>query len=85
MGYPLYRTLLGSARRAGMGLLEVVGVRRSLAEPLPRLQTRFTWVVLILAMVYTLITGIWMARSPLRLWPVGTPPGGILPSQAFAR
>jgi hypothetical protein len=68
VGYPLYASLLGSAIAGlGVGVLAPFRHRASLAGTLPRMQARLAWVALLLAALFTLIVGIWMAVSPLRL------------------
>jgi hypothetical protein len=68
VGYPLYGTLLGGAVSGlGVGALAPFKGRRSLQESLPRLQARLAWLSLILAGLFTLIVGLWMLVSPLKL------------------
>ena len=68
VGYPLYGTLLGGGITGlGVGALAFFKTRKSLAEVVPRLQAKLTWASLILAALFTLIVGLWMALSPLRL------------------
>lgn len=68
VGYPLYATLLGGAIAGlGVGALNAFRDRESLAAVLPTLQAHLTWSALILAALFTLIVGVWMALSPLRL------------------
>jgi hypothetical protein len=68
VGYPLYGALLGGAISGlGLGALALFGDRRSLVSALPRMQARLAWGVLIGAGLFTLIVGLWMALSPLRL------------------
>jgi len=68
VGYPLYATLLGGAIAGlGVGALNFFRDRESLAAVLPTLQAHLTWSTLILAALFTLIVGVWMALSPLRL------------------
>ncbi len=68
VGYPLYATLLGGAIAGlGVGALGLFRNRKSLAAVLPALQARLAWSTLILAALFTLIVGLWMALSPLRL------------------
>lgn len=68
VGYPLYGALLGGAIAGlGAGALAPFQARKSLAAALPRLQTHLTWSALLAALIFTLIVGIWMWASPLRL------------------
>lgn len=68
VGYPLYAALLGGAIAGlGLGTLSLFHDRKSLASALPRMQTRLAWGVLICAGVFTLIVGVWMLFSPLKL------------------
>jgi hypothetical protein len=68
VGYPLYAALLGGAIAGlGLGALSLFHGRKSLASALPRMQTRLVWSVLICAAVFTLIVGVWMLLSPLKL------------------
>jgi hypothetical protein len=68
VGYLLYVTLLGGAVAGlGLGALALVPDRPSLASILPKMQSRLTWAVLILATIFTLTVVLWMALSPLRL------------------
>jgi hypothetical protein len=68
VGYLLYAALLGGAVAGlGLGALALVQDRPSLASLLPKMQSRLTWAVLILATVFTLTVVLWMALSPLRL------------------
>ena len=68
VGYPLYTTLLGGATAGlGVGALSIFRSRESLAAVLPALQARLAWSTLILAALFTLIVGVWMLLSPLRL------------------
>ncbi len=68
VGYPIYGTLLGGAIAGlGVGILSLFRNRKSLMESLPRMQSRLIWAVLILAGAFTLVVGLWMALSPLRL------------------
>ena len=68
VGYALYAALLGGAIAAlGLGTLSLVPQPPSLSTILPRLQARLVWACLIMATVFTLIVGLWMWLSPLRL------------------
>ncbi|MDP1832678.1 MAG: hypothetical protein Q8K67_11515 [Geothrix sp.] len=68
VGYPIYGTLLGGAIAGlGVGVLSPFRARKSLAEALPRMQARLAWSALILAGIFTLMVGIWMILSPLKL------------------
>jgi hypothetical protein len=68
VGYPIYGTLLGGAISGlGVGVLAPFQGRASLRQSLPRMLARLTWTALILAATFTLIVGIWMAFSPLKL------------------
>ncbi len=68
VGYPLYATLLGGAIAGlGVGALNLFRSRESLTTVLPPLQAHLAWTTLILAALFTLIVGVWMALSPLRL------------------
>lgn len=68
VGYPLYGTLLGGAIVGlGVGALAPFRARKSLATALPRMQARLALSALILALIFTLIVGIWMLVSPLKL------------------
>jgi hypothetical protein len=68
VGYPIYGTLLGGAIAGlGVGALAPFQSRKSLAAALPRLQAHLTWCALVAALIFTLIVGIWMWVSPLRL------------------
>lgn len=68
VGYPIYGTLLGGAILGlGVGALAPFRARKSLSEALPRMQARLAWSALVLALVFTLIVGIWMVLSPLKL------------------
>jgi hypothetical protein len=68
VGYPLYATLLGGAIAGlGVGALGLFRNRESLAAVLPTLQARLAWSALVLAALFTLIVGLWMILSPLRL------------------
>jgi hypothetical protein len=68
VGYLLYATLLGGALAGlGLGALALVPDRPSLVTILPKMQSRVTWAVLILATIFTLTVVLWMALSPLRL------------------
>jgi hypothetical protein len=68
VGYPLYATLLGGAIAGlGVGILAPFRARKSLSEALPRMQAHLTRTALILAVLFTLIVGLWMVLSPLRL------------------
>jgi len=68
VGYPLYGALLGGAIAGlGVGALAPFRTTGSLATVLPRMQTRLTWITLLLALLFSLIVGIWAALSPLRL------------------
>lgn len=68
VGYPLYATLLGGTIAGlGAGLLAPFRGQKSLGAALPRMQAHLMWCALILATAFTLIVGIWMALSPLRL------------------
>ncbi len=68
VGYPIYGTLLGGAMAGlGVGALAPFGDRKSLTSALPRLQARLVWSTLFLALAFTLIVGIWMLLSPLKL------------------
>ena len=68
VGYPIYATLLvGAVAGLGAGLLAPFQGRRSLQATLPRLQSRLVLITLVTAGLFTLIVGLWMAFSPLRL------------------
>ncbi len=68
VGYPLYATLLGGAIAGlGVGALAFFRDRESLTAVLPTLQAHLAWTTLLLAVIFTLIVGVWMALSPLRL------------------
>jgi hypothetical protein len=68
VGYPLYATLLGGAIAGlGVGILAPFRARGSLSKVLPRMQARLARTALILAVLFTLIVGLWMFLSPLRL------------------
>lgn len=68
VGYLLYASLLGTAITGlGVGLLAPFRSHRSLALALPRIQVRLVWTTLILALLFSLVVGIWMGLSPLRL------------------
>jgi uncharacterized membrane-anchored protein YitT (DUF2179 family) len=68
VGYPIYGALIGGAISGmGVGILSPFRKRKSLLDALPRMQTRLAWTTLILATIFTLIVGIWMALSPLKL------------------
>jgi len=68
VGYPLYGALLGGAIAGlGVGALAPFRAQKSLVSALPRLQAHLAWSALILALVFTLIVGIWMFLSPLKL------------------
>ncbi len=68
VGYPLYGALLGGAISGlGVGALEPFRHQKSLAEALPWMQARLAWTALSLAGLFTLIVGIWMFLSPLKL------------------
>jgi hypothetical protein len=68
VGYPIYGTLLGGAMAGlGVGALSPFQKRKSLLHALPQMQSHLAMVALILAMIFTLIVGIWMALSPLKL------------------
>ena len=68
VGYPIYGTLLGGAIAGlGVGALAPFGDRKSLTSALPKLQAWFVWSTLLLALAFTLIVGIWMLLSPLKL------------------
>ncbi len=68
VGYPIYATLLiGAMAGLGVGLLAPFHGRRSLQATLPRLQSRLVLVTLLMAGLFTLIVGLWMVFSPLRL------------------
>jgi hypothetical protein len=68
VGYPLYGTLLGGAIFSlGVGALTPFRNRKSLTASLPRMQARLARSALILTLTFTLIVGIWMMLSPLKL------------------
>jgi len=68
VGYPIYGTLLGGTIAGlGVGALAPFARCRSLASSLPGIQARLVWTSLILALAFTLIVGIWMTLSPLKL------------------
>ncbi len=68
VGYPIYGALLGGAIAGlGVGVLAPFHNRQSLAGILPRMQARLAWGALICAGLFTLIVGIWMLVSPLKL------------------
>jgi predicted lysophospholipase L1 biosynthesis ABC-type transport system permease subunit len=68
VGYPIYGTLLGGAIVGlGVGALAPFRAQKSLAEALPRMQARLAWSALALALAFTLIVGVWMLLSPLKL------------------
>jgi hypothetical protein len=68
VGYPIYGTLLGGAVAGlGVGALSAFRSRKSLTEALPRMQVWLTWSTLLLALIFTLIVGLWMTLSPLKL------------------
>ena len=68
VGYALYGTLLGGAITGlGVGILAPYRARPSLADIVPKMQARLAWANLILAGLFTLIVGIWMRLSPLKL------------------
>ena len=68
VGYPLYGTLLvGAISGLGVGVLAPFSGRGSLNGILPRMQARLAWVALGMAALFTLIVGIWMLLSPLKL------------------
>jgi len=68
VGYPLYGTLLaGAISGLGVGVLAPFSARDSLKGILPRMQARLAWVALGMAALFTLIVGIWMLLSPLKL------------------
>ena len=68
VGYPLYATLLGGAIAGlGVGVLAPFRRQESLAGVVPAMQARLAWTTLVLAALFTLIVGVWMALSPLRL------------------
>lgn len=68
VGYPLYGALLGGAiSGVSVGVLAPFQGHPSLALALPGIQRKLTWVTLALALLFTLIVGVWMVLSPLRL------------------
>ncbi len=68
VGYPLYGSLLGGGITGlGVGALAPFRTRKSLVVTLPGLQAKLAWTTLALAALFTLVVGIWMAMSPLRL------------------
>jgi hypothetical protein len=68
VGYPLYGALLGGAMAGlGVGALSLFQGRTSLRTALPQLQARLAWTSLALSALFTLIVGLWMLLSPLRL------------------
>ncbi len=68
VGYPIYGTLLGAAMAGlGVGALSPFRQCQSLSPSLPKIQARLVWTSLSLALAFTLIVGIWMALSPLKL------------------
>jgi hypothetical protein len=68
VGYPLYGALLGGAISGlGVGVISPFRATKSLESALPRIQTHLVWCALTLALVFTLIVGIWMLLSPLQL------------------
>ena len=68
VGYPIYGSLLGGAISGlGAGALAPFHARKSLTSALPRMQAKLAWITLVFALVFTLIAGIWMALSPLKL------------------
>jgi hypothetical protein len=68
VGYPIYGTLLGGGIAGlGGGALSFFRPGKSLAVVLPRMQANLAWTALVLAGLFTLIVGIWMALSPLKL------------------
>jgi uncharacterized membrane protein len=68
VGYPIYGTLLGGAIMGlGVGILAPFRRRTSLAQTLPRMQVRLAFGAMILAILFTLIVGVWMVLSPLKI------------------
>jgi len=68
VGYLLYGSLLGVAVAGlAMGSLTPFQSKASLAKSLPRLERNLIGVALTCALMFALVTGIWMMVSPLRL------------------
>ena len=68
VGYLLYGSLLGVAVAGlAVGSLTPFQSKASLAKSLPRLERNLIGVALTCALMFALVTGIWMMVSPLRL------------------
>lgn len=68
VGYPIYGALIaGAISGMSVGILSPFRKCKSLVDVLPRMQANLVWATLILAGIFTLIVGIWMALSPLNL------------------